>query len=195
MLRDSPDRCAPRTWPDEGEGRDRIGGLVTPIDLFAGSCSADEHRVYSVEPVWEPSGMSPSRFVAVVLVFVLVGPPLGAVTVGLAGGLAALVLGDDSGMAGLVFYAALLGLPLSWFFGGVQAAVAGLAFAAFAAIAPRPSIAVGIAAGLVAGLPYGLGEDLSGAELGVVLLAHGVAAAICGVIGQSMLRSAASVRD
>ncbi len=131
--------------------------------------------------------MSPSRFVAVLLVFVLVGPPLGAVTVSLAGGLVAFALGDDSGMAGLVFYSGLLGIPLSWFVGGVQAAVAGLAFATFAAIARRPSIVAGVVGGLAAGLPYALGEELNGAALTVVLLAHVVAAAVCGVIGKSML--------
>ena len=131
--------------------------------------------------------MSPSRFVAVLLAFVLVGPPLGAVTVSLAGGLVAFALGDDSGMAGLVFYSGLLGIPLSWFVGGVQAAAAGLAFAAFAAIARRPSIMAGTVGGLAAGLPYVLGEELSEAALAVVLFAHVVAAAVCGAIGKSML--------
>ncbi len=133
--------------------------------------------------------MSPSRFLAVLLVFVLVGPPLGSLTVSFAGSLVALALGDDTGVAGLVFYSGLLGIPLSWFVGGVQAAVAGLAFATFVVVGKRPSIAIGIAGGLVAGLGYLLREDLYWPASGVVLLAHVVAAAICGMSAKSMLRA------
>jgi hypothetical protein len=71
--------------------------------------------------------MSLSRFLAVLLVFVLVGPPLGSLTVSLAGSLVALALGDDTGMAAVVFYSGLLGMPLSWFVGGVQAKMVGAA--------------------------------------------------------------------
>lgn len=132
--------------------------------------------------------MSLSRFIAVLFVFVLVGPPVGAVTVSLAGSLVALVLGDDSGMAGLVFYSGLLGIPLSWLVGGVQAAFAGLAFAASAAVGIRSSVAFGIAGGFIAGLAYLFRAELDWPTAGVILVAHVVAAAVCGMIATAMLR-------
>lgn len=48
-----------------------------------------EYPLRLCQKVREPTAMSPSRFVAVLLIFVVGGPPLGAVTVSLAGGLAA----------------------------------------------------------------------------------------------------------
>lgn len=143
--------------------------------------------MYSPEPIEGIDAMSPSRFVAVLLVFVLAGPPIGAVTVSVVGGLAALVFGDETGMAGLVFYSGLLAIPLSWLVGGVQAAVAGLAFATFAAVARRPSIAAGIVGGFAAGLVYAARGDLEGPAIAVVLAAHVVAAATCGLIATIML--------
>lgn len=132
--------------------------------------------------------VSLSRFVAVLLVFLLAGPPIGAVTVSLAGGLVALIFGDEYGMAGLVFYSGLLAIPLSWLVGGAQAAVAGIAFATFAAVARRPSIAAGIVGGFAAGLVFVARGDLEGPALAVVLAAHVAAAATCGAIAKSMLQ-------
>lgn len=132
--------------------------------------------------------MSLLRILAVVLVFVFAGPPLGALTVSLAGSLLAYVFGEETGMAGLVFYSGLLAVPVSWLFGGLQAGFAGLVFAADSGIRKRPSISVGIAAGLVSGFVYLSRQDLDWPTYGVVLLGHGVAAAACGAIGKSMLR-------
>lgn len=139
--------------------------------------------------------MSPSRIVAVVLVFVFAGPPLGALTVSLAGSLLAFVFGDEAGMVDLVFYSGLLAVPVSSLFGGLQAAFAGAAFAADAAICRRPSISVGIAAGLVGGFIYLVREDLDCPTYGVVLVGHVVAAATCSAIGKSMLRDVAAPRS
>lgn len=131
--------------------------------------------------------MSPSRFVAVLLVFLLAGPPIGAVTVSLVGGLAALIHGDETDMAGLVFYSGLLAIPLSWLVGGVQAAVAGLAFAASAAFARRWAVVAGIAGAVAAGPVFFARDDLDAPALAVVLTAHVVAAATCGLIARTML--------
>ncbi|HHZ10787.1 MAG TPA: hypothetical protein GX405_18620 [Rhizobiales bacterium] len=139
--------------------------------------------------------MSPSRLLAAVLVFVIAGPPLGALTVSLAGSFLALAFGDDNGMAGLVFYSALLAVPVSWLFGGLQAAFAGLAFAAVAAVRGRPAISVAVAAGVFGGVMYLHRGDLDWPAYGVVLLGHVVAAATCGAIGKSMLRDAAAPRS
>ena len=132
--------------------------------------------------------MSVSRFFAVLLVFIFVGPPVGAVIVSLVGSVVTFAFGDDPGMVGLLFYSGLLAIPLSSFVGGIQAAVAGLTFAIFATVAGRPSAWAGLVGGLVAGLGYLLRGDLDWSTSGVVLIAHVVAAAVCGMIATSMLR-------
>lgn len=93
------------------------------------------------------------NFFVVVLIFVLVGPPVGALTFL---GLLSLWIARDAsepGSAGMIFaFMTLYGVWLSWFVGGGPAALTGLVFATWQTFVGRVSWAVAGLIGLCAGV-------------------------------------------
>lgn len=99
------------------------------------------------------------NFFVVVLIFVLVGPPVGAIV--FLGMLAVWIAkGSDPGAIGSVFaFLTLYGIIFSWFIGGLPAALTGLAFATWQTFAGpvrwTAAALVGLAAGLLVALAAG----------------------------------------
>jgi hypothetical protein len=129
------------------------------------------------------------RLVAIVAVFVVIGPPVGALAFSVIGGLGAWLTGQPSGTAGMIFYGGILGVVLSWFVGGVQAGMCGLLTALFDVAKGRLSVFAAMVAGLACGIVYVLleGDDL---DLGFTLLlltVHVVAAGVCAVVAKLVL--------
>lgn len=92
-----------------------------------------------------------TRLVSTVGLFVLIGPPVAAITLSLVGYIGALVTGQPPGIADMLLYGGLMGIVLSWLVGGVQAAFAGVATAVASLYSPLPPIVVAAGAGLVTG--------------------------------------------
>lgn len=126
------------------------------------------------------------RGAAIVAFFTAAGPPIGAVAFSILGAAAAWLTGQPAGTAGLAFYGGLLGLPLSWFVGGAQAAASGLAMAVSKAFAPRFAPLSAMAAAALAGLLSPAGDDAEGGFLGLVLAVHVVAAGACAMLAQTI---------
>ena len=125
-------------------------------------------------------------FVAIVGVFLLLGPPLGSLTFSLVGAAGALITRQPPGTAGMMFYGGLLSFVLSWLVGGIQAAVAGAITAAYALRTGRFSWLLAIVSGLVPALVYVYREDLAGAFGLLILTVHVVPAVICTGIAKAM---------
>jgi hypothetical protein len=88
----------------------------------------------------------------IVLIFFLVGPPVGAI-VFLAMLAAWLVKGSDPGAIGSVFaFLTLYGVIFSWFIGGLPAILTGLFFAFWQTFIGRTRWTMAAAVGIVAGL-------------------------------------------
>ena len=87
------------------------------------------------------------NFLVVVLIFVLVGPPVGAIV--FLGMLAVWIgKGSDPGAIGSVFaFLTLYGIIFSWFVGGLPAALTGLAFASWQTFAGACALGGGGARG------------------------------------------------
>jgi hypothetical protein len=99
------------------------------------------------------------NFILVVLIFVLVGPPVGAIVFL---GMLAVWIGksSDPGAIGAVFaFLTLYGVIFSWFIGGLPAALTGLAFATWQTFVGHVrwtgAALVGLAAGLMVTLAAG----------------------------------------
>lgn len=156
----------------------------------------------TIEDVQKRKRQSPgSRFIGIVAVFLVIGPPVGALAVTLL--LAALGLGSGQGAGGwadqgrLVVGAILLGLvfgiPISYIVGAVPAAMIGLATAAWDARKGRVPFHVPLGAALVLGvLAAGRLNHLvlsAGGERAAqvaVLLAHLAAACLCWLMARAI---------
>ena len=92
------------------------------------------------------------NFFVVVLIFVLVGPPVGAIV--FLGMLAVwLAKGTDPGAVASVFaFLTLYGVLFSWFIGGLPAVLTGLAFAIWQTFIGRARATLAAVAGVCAGL-------------------------------------------
>lgn len=123
---------------------------------------------------------------AIVAIFVVVGPPVGALSFSLLGGAGALLTGQTPSTAGMIFYGGLLSIVLAWFVGGIQAALAGAATALFAFFTGRVSILIAMAAGFVCGLVYIYGEDLDVAFSVLLLCVHVVSSLVCALIARQI---------
>lgn len=129
------------------------------------------------------------RFVAIVALFIAVGPPVGALAFSVIGGVGAWLTGQPPGTAGMIFYGGILGVVLSWFVGGVQAGISGLATALFDVATGRLSILAAMTAGLACGIAYVLleGDDLGLGFTLLLLAVHVVAAGVCAVLTKLVL--------
>ncbi|MBX3582206.1 MAG: hypothetical protein KF810_09940 [Rhizobiaceae bacterium] len=123
---------------------------------------------------------------AIVAVFIALGPPVGALTFSLLGGAGALLTGQPQGTAGMIFYGGLLSIALAWFIGGIQAALAGIATAVFALFTGRVSILVAMVAGLACGLVYIYGEGLDTTFAVLLLCVHIVSSLACALIARAI---------
>ncbi len=92
------------------------------------------------------------NFFVVVLIFLLVGPPVGAIV--FLGMLAVWIgKGSDPGAIGSVFaFLTLYGIIFSWFIGGLPAILTGLFFAIWQTFIGRTRWTLAAIAGIVAGL-------------------------------------------
>ncbi|MFN3891605.1 MAG: hypothetical protein ACK4MV_14500 [Beijerinckiaceae bacterium] len=102
------------------------------------------------------------NFILVVLIFLVVGPPVGALTFS---GLLSVWLArsaSEPGSAAMVFgFLSLYGVFFSWFIGAAPAALTGLVFAAWQTFVGRVQWAL---AGLI-GLGAGIGVYIGGGDL------------------------------
>ena len=141
------------------------------------------------------------RFVGIVAVFVVLGPPVGALAVTLL--LAALGLGSglaadgwlDQGrfVVGVMLLGLVFGLPISYIVGTAPAALVGLAIAAWDAHTGRISLYVALGAALVLGVLAALrsaglvsASEGEGAAQGAILLAHLAAAGLCWLLARAI---------
>ena len=129
------------------------------------------------------------RFFVIVALFVAVGPPVGSLTFSVVGGVGAWLTGQPAGTAGMIFYGGLLSVVLSWFVGGIQAAISGVAMALYEIKTGRLSVLAAMAAGLVCGLAYLFfeGEDLDGGFALLIVAVHVVAAGVCAALVKLLL--------
>ncbi|MBX9458071.1 MAG: hypothetical protein KL863_19735 [Rhizobium sp.] len=127
-------------------------------------------------------GSKLGRPLGIVVLFFLLGPPIGALAFSTIGALGALVMGQSGTTAAMIFHGAIVGIVFSWFVGGFQAFIAGAAMAIFELVTRRQSLAVPMIAGLVAGIPYMIEEDLGGGLSTLLLIIHLVASLGCGLL-------------
>ena len=120
----------------------------------------------------------------IVLLFLVAGPPVGALAFSFLGAAAAWLTVQPAGTAGMAFYGGILAVVISWAIGGLQAASAGLIVALAALIAGRYRLRAAAGAGLATGFAFLLvhladeGEGLAFSLL--VVAVHVVAATVCG---------------
>lgn len=128
--------------------------------------------------------MAASRLTVILLVFVLMGPLLGALVFGLVATLWLAVVEAD--LALMILPATLMFFPLSYLIGGFQALVTGIAAAVAAWRTGRlvwwPPLCVALAAGIV----YMSRSHEDVAMSGLLLASHVGAAAGCLLILQQM---------
>lgn len=126
----------------------------------------------------------------IAVLFLVAGPPIGALAFGLLGATAAWLSGQPAGTAGMVFYGGIFAVFISWAIGGLQAAAAGLIVAAAALAARRYSLRLAAGAGLATGLAYvliHLADEGSGVAFGALVLSvHIVAAVICTILARTL---------
>jgi len=111
----------------------------------------------------------------IVVLFVFVGPPAGALVFALIVTLFTMIDGDDIGL--LFVYGTLAYLPLAYLVGGMQAAAVGLATAAFAWRKGSAPAAVPAVAALVVGA-FAASRNHEQWDMTAVLIAVHVAAAL-----------------
>lgn len=125
------------------------------------------------------------QLLGIVVLFVALGPPIGALAFGVLGAAGAVLTGQPEGTAGMFLYSGLLGIIFSWWVGGLQALVAGLAMAVFAGVTKRMSLAAPTVAGLVAGLPFRIEERATEDFTILLILTHAIAALACGLLARA----------
>lgn len=126
-----------------------------------------------------------TRLLSTVGLFVLIGPPVGAITLSLVGYIGALVTSQPPGIADMLLYGGLMGIVLSWLVGGVQAAFAGAATAVASFNTSLPPMAVAAAAGLVTGSIHSYGEGFEPLFDALVITVHVVPAVFCAWLARS----------
>ena len=144
---------------------------------------------------------SAGRFVGIVAVFTLLGPPVGAIVVtGLLSILASFSELSVDGwqertrmFSGMMLLGIVFGLPLSYLAGGISALMTGLATAFWDARKGVISLPVAMGGGLVLGLLAASRQgDLLSASEGegvaqiAMLLAHLAAAAVCYLVARAI---------
>jgi hypothetical protein len=126
------------------------------------------------------------RFIGIVALFSVVGPPIGAIAFGVVGAAGAWLIDAPPGTAAMILGGGMFGIFFSWFIGGLQAAVAGAAMAGFAALTGRLSVIVAMAAGLLAGLPRIYEEWDSAPYAALLAVVHLAPACACGLIAKAI---------
>lgn len=101
--------------------------------------------------------VSPGQRIAIITkvlaIFLIVGPPAGAVAFFVGMGLYAVVQsGDAAGLAWVPLFGIIYGVPLSYLIGAIPAAIAGLILGVSAALSYRPGLLFATATGLAVGV-------------------------------------------
>jgi hypothetical protein len=114
-----------------------------------------------VTSVVSPAPAAPANFakrglhvLAIMLVFVLIGPPVGAFIFMLAIAAANMTNPDLAGLSWVAIFALLYGVPLSYLFGTLPAAAAGLLIGVWQCFIRRSSWMVALGVGLIVGLGF-----------------------------------------
>ena len=94
------------------------------------------------------------RVFAVVLVFVLIGPPVGALILLLTIAAFNMANPDLAGLSWVAMFALFYGVPVSYLFGALPAAIAGLLVGLWQSFVRRPSWLFALGVGLIVGLGY-----------------------------------------
>jgi hypothetical protein len=94
------------------------------------------------------------RVIAVVLVFVLIGPPVGALILLLTVAAFNMADPDLAGLSWVAIFALLYGVPVSYLFGALPAATAGLLVGLWQNFVGRPSWLLALGVGLIVGVGY-----------------------------------------
>jgi hypothetical protein len=92
------------------------------------------------------------RVLGVVLVFALIGPPLGALILFLVIGAIQMLGSDPKGLAWVAAFAIIYAVPLSYLFGLAPAATAGLAIGIWQTFIGRTTWMVAVGVGLIVGI-------------------------------------------
>jgi len=130
--------------------------------------------------------VSASRFIAIVAVFALLGPPIGTVLFALlvlAAGTAGLF---PEGTGYILSYGALLLLPLSYMIAGLQALVTGLVTALWIFRRTSAPWFVPVGAALLAGIVDALKSEPDLSMQAVLLAVHAGTALICWLIARQL---------
>ena len=137
------------------------------------------------------------NFFVVVLIFLLIGPPVGAVVF-----LAMIAVwigkGSDPGSVASVFaFLTLYGLLFSWFIGGLPAVLTGLAFAIWQTFVGPVRATIAAVAGIAAGLLLTLGAGDIAREIGdlpmfpLYLVTCFAATMVCWLLARSFVTAGA----
>ncbi len=94
------------------------------------------------------------QVLAIVVVFVLLGPPVGAVTLLVSIAVAHMANPDLAGLAWVGIFALLYGVPLSYLFGVFPAAAAGLLIGGWQVLVGRTTWIVAVGVGFIVGLAF-----------------------------------------
>jgi hypothetical protein len=91
------------------------------------------------------------RVLGIVLVFVLIGPPLGAFLLFLTIGAMQLLGSDPKGLAWVALFAIIYAVPLSYLFGAIPAAAAGLMIGIWQVFVGRTTWLIAAGVGVIVG--------------------------------------------
>jgi hypothetical protein len=95
---------------------------------------------------------SSRRILSIVVIFALLGPPIGAIVLFSAIAVMSFGISDPKGTAAVILFALIYGIIFSYFIGTVPAALAGLAVGLWQTFIGRVPWFVALAIGVVAGL-------------------------------------------
>lgn len=131
--------------------------------------------------------MSPrlSQAVAIVAIFVLVGPLAGALIFAVLIMLRSVT--DDPAMGMVFVYATIAFLPLAYFIGGAQAAITGLVTAIYAWRKGSAPVWVPLAAALAAGSVIASRNHEDWEVTALLLAVHALSAVACWLLARGML--------
>lgn len=131
--------------------------------------------------------MSPRlpQAVAVVAIFVLAGPLVGALVFALLITLLSVLEGDSASM--LFVYAAFAFLPLAYLIGGAQAAVTGVVTAAYAWRRGRAPAWVPLAGALAAGAILASRDHEDWTATAILIAVHVLSALACWLLARAVL--------
>lgn len=126
-----------------------------------------------------------AQALAIVVIFVLIGPLVGALAFAV---LLTLVTAlDDPGVGLLFVYATLAFLPLAYLIGGAQAAATGIVTAVFAWRRGSAPLWVPLSAALVTGIVFASREHENWSDTAILLAVHLLSALACWLVARAAL--------